>query len=126
MNNREENKSFNYTYSAKQQEEIRKIRKKYIVQEEDKMEQLRRMDNKVTGKATMVSIIVGIIGTLIMGLGMCCTMVWKGVWFVPGIVVGVIGIAILCVAYPIYNYTLKKERERIAPDIIRFTDELLK
>ena len=39
-----EDNSFNYTYSAKQQEEIKNIRKKYVAPEEDKMEQLRRLD----------------------------------------------------------------------------------
>lgn len=126
MNKREENNSFNYTYSAKQQEEIRKIRNKYVTQEEDKMELLRKMDRSVTNKANMISIIVGTIGTLIMGIGMCCTMVWMGIWFIPGIIIGILGIGLLSVAYPIYNYKLKKEREKIAPEIIRFTDELIK
>ena len=117
---------FNYTYSAKQQEEIKQIRKKYATPEEDKMEMLRKLDNGVTQKATAASIVVGIIGTLLLGVGMSCTMVWGNAWFLPGIVIGVIGIAILCCAYPLYNYTLKKERERIAPEILRLTDELLK
>ena len=120
------NNSFNYTYSAKQKEEIKKIRSKYISQEEDKMELLRKMDRSVTNKANMISIIVGTVGTLIMGIGMCCTMVWMGIWFVPGIIIGILGIALLSFAYPIYNYTLKKEREKIAPEIIRFTDELMR
>ena len=117
---------FNYTYSAKQQEEIKNIRKKYVPQEEDKMEQLRKLDNSVTQKATMVSIIVGVIGALILGIGMCCTMVWEGVWFIPGIVIGIIGIVVVSIAYPLYNLTLKKEREKIAPEILRLTDELMK
>ena len=120
------NNSINYTYSTKQQEEIKKIRSKYISQEEDKMELLRKMDRSVTNKANMISIIVGVIGTIIMGIGMSCTMVWMGIWFVPGIIIGVIGIAILSLACPIYNFTLKKERKKIAPEIIRFTDELMK
>ncbi|MBQ8783761.1 MAG: hypothetical protein IJZ57_08340 [Clostridia bacterium] len=124
MENKKE--AFNYTYSAKEQEEIKNIRKKYSAPEEDKMEQLRKLDNSVTQKATAVSLIVGIIGTLILGVGMCCTMVWASKWFVPGIVVGVAGIAILCFAYPVYTRTLKKEREKIAPEIIRLTDELIK
>lgn len=118
--------SFNYTYSAKQQEEIKNIRKKYATPEEDKMEQLRKLDNGVTKKATAVSIAIGVIGTLLLGIGMCCTMVWAGSLFIPGVVVGIIGIAILCLAYPLYNHTLKKEREKIAPEILRLTDELMK
>ena len=120
------NETFTYSYSAKQQEEIKQIRKKYATPEEDKMEMLRKLDNGVTQKATAASIVVGIIGTLLLGVGMSCTMVWGNAWFLPGIVIGVIGIAILCCAYPLYNYTLKKERERIAPEILRLTDELLK
>lgn len=38
------NETFTYTYSSKQQEEIRNIRSKYLPKEEDKMEQLRRLD----------------------------------------------------------------------------------
>ena len=90
------------------------------------MELLRKLDYGVTQKATAVSIAVGIIGTLLLGIGMCCTMVWTDVWFIPGIIVGVIGIAVLCCAYPLYNYTVKKEREKIAPEILRLTDELMK
>lgn len=116
---------FNYTYSAKQQEEIKKIRSKYMEQEEDKMQQLRRLDQSVTQKSTMYSIIVGVIGALVMGIGMCCCLVWQGKLFVPGIIVGIVGIALICMAYPIYNHITKKEREKIAPEIIRLTDELM-
>ncbi|MBQ8317376.1 MAG: hypothetical protein IJX85_03485 [Lachnospiraceae bacterium] len=48
------------------------------------------------------------------------------VGFVFGIVIGVIGMVVLGVAYPLYNKTLKEEREKIAPEIIRLTDELMK
>ena len=46
--------TFNYTYSASQQEEIKKIREKYSAPEkqEDKMEQLRRLDKSVTKPGT--------------------------------------------------------------------------
>ena len=121
-----EKETFKYTYSAKEQEEIKNIRKKYVVPEEDKMEQLRRLDAGVTKKGTAAALIVGIVGTLLLGIGMCCCMVWQNAWFIPGIIVGVIGIAILAVAYPLYNRVTRKEREKIAPEIIRLTDELMK
>lgn len=127
MNNQTENNSFSYTYSAKQQAEIENIRKKYApsTSTEDKMEQLRRLDGGVTRKSTVISLILGITGTLIMGIGMCCTMVWQDTLFIPGIVIGLIGITMLSAAYPVYNKVLKKEREKIAPEILRLTDELL-
>lgn len=122
MKNKE---TFSYTYSAKEQEEIKKIREKYVPKEADKMEQLRRLDASVTQKGTVVSLVVGIVGALILGTGMSMCMVWTEL-FVLGIIVGVIGIAAVSLAYPLYNYVTKKEREKIAPEIIRLTDELMK
>jgi hypothetical protein len=43
-----------------------------------------------------------------------------------GVIIGVVGIVLVCVAYPLYNRVLKKEREKIAPEILRLTDELMK
>lgn len=126
MQNSHTNESFRFTYSAKEQEEIKKIRDKYIPKEENKMEQLRRLDRGVTHKGTIYSIIIGILGSLLLGLGMSCIMVWQGIWFIPGIIIGVIGMAIVAVAYPVYNIVTKREREKIAPEIIRLTEELIK
>lgn len=123
--------TFKMTYSAGQQEEIEEIRKKYVPKETSKMDQLHALDESAEKKATRVSILIGIIGTLIMGVGMSLTMTEignvLGTAAMPvGIVIGVLGIAILALAYPIYNRTLQKEREKIAPEILRLSDELLK
>ncbi|MBQ8396996.1 MAG: hypothetical protein IJX53_02215 [Clostridia bacterium] len=126
MENKNENETFEYTYSAKEQEELKRIRAKYLPQEKDKMTQLRRLDASVTQKASTAALIVGILGALTMGIGMCCAMVWMGVWFVPGIVIGLAGIALIAAAYPVYQHVLRRERKRIAPQIIRLTDELMK
>ena len=130
----ENKESFNYTYSAKEQEEIKAIRKKYAVQEqtEDKMAQLRRLDAGVDSKATVAALVVGMIGALVMGTGMSLVMTEIGAFLgtvmamIVGIGLGVIGIILVCLAYPLYNRTLKKEREKIAPEILRLTDELMK
>lgn len=90
------------------------------------MDLLRRLDKSVTQKGTIYAIALGIIGSLLLGIGMCCTMVWSAVWFLPGIAIGIIGIGIMAVAYPAYNYITKKEREKIAPEILRLADELMK
>lgn len=122
-----ENKdSFHYSYSAAQQKEIEKIREKYLPPKEDKMEQLRRLDQRVTQKGIIAGITAGIIGSLILGIGMCCCMVWQGIWFIPGIFIGLIGIAGICLAYPLHNRVIKKQREKIAPEMIRLTNELTK
>ena len=118
-----EKDTFTYTYSAKQQEEIRNIRKKYLPREEDKMEQLRRLDRDTTRKGTVLSVLVGVIGCLLFGVGMCCPMVWMK-FFIPGVVIGLIGIAAVAAAYPLYTRVTKKERERLAPQILKLTEEL--
>lgn len=118
--------AFKFTYSAKQQEEINAIRKKYTAPQEDKMEQLRRLDRSVTQKGTLFSLILGILGALILGIGMSCVMVFEKIWFTPGIIIGVAGIVLISLAYPVYINITKKERERIAPEILRLTDELMK
>ena len=122
MQNKE---TFSYTYSAKEQEEIKKIREKYVPKEANKMEQLRRLDASVTQKGTVISLVVGIVGALILGTGMSMCMVWTEL-FVLGIIVGIVGIVMVSAAYPLYSYVTKKEREKIAPEIIRLTDELMK
>ncbi len=124
MNNN--NETFSYTYSSSEQEEVRKIREKYVPKSEDKLEKLRALDESVTKKGTIVSIIIGVIGTLILGIGMSCCLVWAAKWFVPGIIIGVSGIALTAAAYPIFKRITAAERKRIAPEIIRLTDELMK
>lgn len=132
----QENQTFEYTYCAKEQEEIKAIRKKYNAPEqtEDKLATLRRLDAQVTEKATIVSLMLGILGALIMGSGMSLIMTDLGSYFglnttaamLVGIPVGVVGMGLACLAYPMYNRIVAKQREKIAPEILRLTDELLK
>lgn len=127
MNNQE---SFDFTYSAAQRQEIETIRKKYLPKQEDKMEQLRKLHNSASQKAQSWAIALGIIGTLILGTGMSLFMseladLLGGFSMFVGIPVGLVGLILVALAYPVYNKVLKKERERIAPEILRLTDELM-
>lgn len=124
---------FSYTYSAKEQEELKRIRQKYQPKEESKMDVLRKMDACVTKKATRVSIILGTLGALILGMGMSLTMTQIGDIFgmsqkmqmITGIAVGIVGIVLVCMAFPVFNLILKKEREKAAPQILKLTEELM-
>ena len=122
--------SFQYTYNAAQQAEVEKIRKKYLPKTEDKMEQLRKLDASAHKKAQSCALTLGVIGTLILGTGMSLFMTELGTLLgnlsmVIGVIVGLVGIALVALAYPVYNRILRAERERIAPEILRLTDELL-
>ena len=127
----ENNEGFRFTYSAQQQKEVEAIRKKYLPQEADKMEQLRKLHAVPTQKAQVVSFVVGIIGALIMGTGMSLAMTEIGVALgslavVVGIVVGIVGMVLVALAYPVYNRVLNRQRKKIAPEILRLSDELLR
>ena len=127
----ENKEGFHFTYSAAQQQEVEDIRKKYLPKEEDKMEQLRKLHAIPTPKAQAASLAVGIIGALIMGTGMSLAMTEIGaalgsLSMVIGIVIGIVGMVLVALAYPLYNRVLTKQREKIAPEILRLSDELLK
>ena len=123
-----EKKKYSYSYSAQENKEIKRIREKYTEpsERETKLEQLHRLDESVTKSAQAVSLTVGILGALILGLGMSCIMVWSEKMFVPGIIFGIIGIVISVLAYPIYKIKAEKKRKEIAPLILKLTDELIK
>lgn len=136
MENNNENKGFRYTYSAKEQAELKRIRDKYTppTETEDKMERLRRLDASVTQTAQTVALVFGIIGTLILGFGMSLCMTDLGeilgshrdMPMVVGIIIGVVGGILASIAYPVYNAIVKSKRKKLAPEIIRLTDELMK
>lgn len=126
--------SFKYTYSAKEQDEIKRIRQKYQSQEEDSMTRLRKLDASATSKATVMALMLGIVGALILGIGMSLIMTDLAKVFgmtgienmIVGIIVGLLGIILVILAYPIYSKVLKREHDKIAPEILRLTDELMK
>ena len=116
--------NFEYTYSAKQQEEVEAIRKKYLPKEEDKMETLRRLDRDAEKPGTIAAIVLGTVGSLILGFGMCCTMIWADKLFVLGVIVGILGMVVLGIAYPMYKRITKNQREKIADQILALSSEL--
>ncbi|MBQ9747235.1 MAG: hypothetical protein IJV98_00485 [Clostridia bacterium] len=128
------NGGFHYTYSAGEQAEIRRIREKYAITQESKLDRLRRLDAGATERAQAIALIFGIVGVLILGLGMSLVMselaeilgVYKRLAMPLGILIGIVGGILTGLAYPIYNLTLRHERKRIAPEILRLTDELMK
>ena len=134
--NNQEKSEFTYTYSAKEQAELKRIRDKYTAptEVEDKMARLRRLDASVTNTAQAVALVFGVIGTLILGFGMSLCMTDLGellgahqdMAMVIGISVGIVGGVLASLAYPIYNAIVKAKRKKLAPEIIRLTDELMR
>ena len=135
-NNNQEPRGFTYSYSAKEQAELKRIREKYTAPTgaEDKMARLRRLDASVTNTAQAAALVFGVIGTLLLGLGMSLIMtelaqslgIPGNAAMVTGIIVGIAGGILASLAYPIYNAIVKAKRKQLAPEIIRLTDELMK
>ena len=115
---------FEYTYSAPQQSEVQRIREKYLPKDVTMLDQLRALDAGVTKRGTAVSLVHGTLYSLILGLGMSCCLVWAGNLFVPGVLIGCIGLVGVAATYPIYNRIVKQDRERIAPEILRLAEAL--
>ena len=135
MDNNNENNGFQYTYSAREQAELKRIRDKYTApaEVEDKMARLRRYAS-VTRSAQTVALVFGVIGTLLLGFGMSLVMtelseilgISGNEAMLIGITVGVVGGVLAGLAYPIYCAIAKAKRKKLAPEIIRLTDELMK
>lgn len=136
MENNKEPVGFSYTYSAGEQAEIKRIRDKYTppTRVEDKMARLRRLDASVTNTAQAVALVFGVVGALILGFGMSLIMTELSqvfgaheAWAMPvGIVIGIVGGILASLAYPVYNAIVRAKRKKLAPEIIRLTDELMK
>ncbi len=122
-----ENNQVTYTYSAAENEEIKKIRQKYEMKSEKEvtLEKIRKLDRSVNEIATAVSICTGCIGTLVFGAGFSIIMMYADKYFRAGVILGLIGLTIAVLAYPINQLVIYKRRKKISPIILELTDTLM-
>lgn len=119
---------FNYRYTAPTEEErkeIYSIRSQYLSKEEgeSKIDRLRRLNSLVQNTATIWSLVLGVTGLLVFGLGLTMILEWS-VWL-WGIVLMVVGLVPMAIAYPVYKAVLKKYKARYGEEILKLTEELL-
>lgn len=124
----ENNQKFTYTYSAPteaERREIESIRRQYKQEDpaENKVERLRALHSAVVGKATAVSLALGIGGVLIFGGGMALALEFD--MLILGIALGVVGAAPIALAYPVYKKLFEAGRQKYGDEILRLSDELL-
>lgn len=121
----EGNNTFTYQYSAKQSREVEAIRKKYLPQEESKLDRLKKLDSKVQSAGMIPSLCIGVIGMLLFGIGMCFGLgVFGGAVFFKYLF-GIVGIAVMLPAYPVYKYLARKTKEELTPEILQLSEELM-
>ena len=116
--------TFQYTYSAAQNQEVLAIRQKYLPREESKLEELRRLDLQVQRSGIGESLSLGIFGCLVFGLGMCLAMEVIGSIMWLGVIVGILGVILMLPAYPLYHRISEKTKQQLLPRILELTDEL--
>ena len=119
--------TFIYSYSAKENKEIQEIRNKYLPREESKLDELKRLDSTVQNSGMIEALCLGIGGALIFGLGLCLAMqviaVGK-IFRMIGILIGIPGIALMILAYPVYRKIFNKTKAKLTPRILELTAEL--
>lgn len=118
------NQEFEYHYSAKEQKELETIRAKYQPKGESKMDQLRRLDASASRPGLIVSLALGIVGTLVLGSGMSLIFLCGEEWFFPGVALGFTGMIGVCIAYPVHQKITRRQRAKIAPEVLRLTEEI--
>lgn len=126
-NKMNQNATFIYTYSAKENKEIQEIRNKYLPKEESKLEELKRLDSIVQNSGVVESLCAGIGGALVFGVGFCLTMKLFGsgaIFTGLGVLLGIVGMLGMFVAYPIYRKVFHKAKQIHAPRILELTEEL--
>ena len=116
--------TFSYTYSAPENQEVLNIRKEYMPHEENKLEELKRLDNLVQGSGVLEGLVVGIGGCLIFGVGMCFGLGVFGTATWPAVILGLIGIVGMIFAYPVNRKCYNKAKNTHLSRILELTDEL--
>lgn len=116
---------------------VQKIRTQYTEKENTQLDSLKALDKKVKKPANVFAYTFGTIGALVLGSGMSLAMnviepgTYGGItigenMMLPGIITGLVGIAMVSVNYPIYKSILNSRRNKYADKIIALSDEIMK
>lgn len=112
-----------------QQQAIEKIRASYTEKETTKFDELKALDKKVKNPAKIFAYVFGSLSSLVLGLGMSLAMRVIGVGLsygmLLGIIIGVLGIALVSINYPIYKAILKARKNKYASKIIDLSNEII-
>lgn len=111
---------------------VQKIRTQYTEKTHSKLEKLKELDTKVRRPATVFGYIFGSLAAIIMGSGMSLVMTDIGTTLniadpmIPGVVIGIVGMFMAIINYPIYKGILGSRRKKYADKIIALSDNIMK
>lgn len=111
---------------------VQKIRTQYTEKTITELDELKALDRKVKKPASVFGYVFGTVSALIMGSGMSLVMTDIAAklgfadGFVPGIVIGMVGMLMAIANYPIYKSILSSRRKKYADEIIALSDRIIK
>lgn len=109
---------------------VQKIRTQYTEKEHTDLDELKKLDQKVVRPANVFAYTLGSIGAVVMGAGMSLTMTDLGATLglanpmILGVVIGVVGMAVVIANYPVYKAVLGARRRKYAAQVIALSDKI--
>lgn len=110
---------------------VQKIRTQYTEKEHTQLDSLKELDAKVKRPANVFAYIFGSIGAIIMGSGMSLVMTDIGATLgmtetmLPGILIGIVGMFVAIINYPIYKGILNSRKNKYADQIMKLSDQIM-
>ena len=114
-----------------QQFMAQKIRTQYMEKESTELDALRALDARVKRPANVFAYTFGSISAVIMGAGMSLVMTDIGALIgitsalIPGIAVGVVGLGMSLLTYPIYKGILNSRKKKYGAEILALSDKII-
>ena len=110
---------------------VQKIRTQYTERENTQLDELKALDKKVKKPANVFAVVFGIISAVVMGSGMSLVMTDIGSIvgiespMFPGIIIGVVGLVMALLTYPMYKKILNSRKKKYANEIIKLSDNIM-
>lgn len=111
--------------------EAARIRARYVEKERTELDELKELDKRVTRPLSIFSYVLGSIGAIVMGAGMSLVMTDIGntagipAAMAVGIAVGIVGLAISVINYPLYKMLLEKRKQKYSSEILSISEKLI-
>ena len=110
---------------------VQKIRTQYTERENTQLDALKSLDKKVKKPANVFAVVFGSISAVVMGSGMSLVMTDIGSIIgmespmFPGIIIGVVGLVMALLTYPMYKKILNSRKKKYASEIIKLSDNIM-
>ena len=110
---------------------VQKIRTQYTEKQHTELDELKALDAKVKRPANVFAYVYGSISAVVMGAGMSLVMSDLGSILgianamIPGIVIGVVGLAMALTTYPIYKRVLSSRKRKYADQILKLSEKIM-